>query len=180
MTTVKVAVRVRPFNKREKERESRTIIEMLPGNKTAIENPENGDKKEYTFDYSYWSHDGFIEPDTDGGYLNPQPGSRYDDQNKVYKDLGIEVLDNAFDGFNACLFAYGQTGSGKSYSIVGYGENKGIIPRVCDEIFNRIHKRESDPTNRIQHEVKLQMLQVYNEKVQDLLVKKTSKPKEDL
>ena len=90
------------------------------------------------------------------------------------------MLDNAFDGFNACLFAYGQTGSGKSYSIVGYGENKGIIPRVCDEIFARIHQREADPKNRIQHEVKLQMLQVYNEKVQDLLVKKSSKPKEDL
>lgn len=52
------------------------------------------------------------------------------------------MLDNAFEGFNACLFAYGQTGSGKSYSIVGYGENKGIIPRVCDEIFFRIRQRE--------------------------------------
>lgn len=93
---------------------------------------------------------------------------------------GKEVLDNAFEGFNACLFAYGQTGSGKSYSIVGYGENKGIIPRVCDEIFIRIKRREDDPSNKIQHEVKLAMLQVYNEKVQDLLIKKSSKPKEDL
>jgi len=49
-------------------------------------------------------------------------------------------LENAFNGYNACLFAYGQTGSGKSYSIVGYGENKGIIPRVCDELFIRIGK----------------------------------------
>ena len=76
-------------------------------------------------------------------------GSRYADQNKVFKDLvsfseslfyqGNEVLDNAFEGYNACLFAYGQTGSGKSYSIVGYGENKGIIPRACEEIFSRIN-----------------------------------------
>ena len=64
--------------------------------------------------------------------------------------------------------------------MVGYGENKGIIPRVTDEIFARIHAREQDPNNKIQHEVKLQMLQIYNEKVQDLLVKKTNKPKEDL
>lgn len=76
-------------------------------------------------------------------------GSRYADQNKVFEDLvsfseslfyqGNEVLDNAFEGYNACLFAYGQTGSGKSYSIVGYGENKGIIPRACEEIFRRIN-----------------------------------------
>ena len=52
------------------------------------------------------------------------------------------MLDNAFQGYNACLFAYGQTGSGKSYSIVGYGENKGIIPRACEEIFKRIEARE--------------------------------------
>ena len=68
-------------------------------------------------------------------------GSRYADQNKVFEDLvsfseslfyqGNEVLDNAFEGYNACLFAYGQTGSGKSY--------KGIIPRACEEIFRRIN-----------------------------------------
>lgn len=83
------------------------------------------------------------------------------------------MLDNAFQGFNACLFAYGQTGSGKSYSIVGYGENKGIIPRACEEIFARIRAREEDPKNKIQHEVKLSMVQIYNERVQDLLVKKS-------
>lgn len=83
------------------------------------------------------------------------------------------MLDNAFEGFNACLFAYGQTGSGKSYSIVGYGENKGIIPRACEEIFRRIKERDDDPNIRIRHEVKLQMIQIYNERVQDLLVKKS-------
>lgn len=34
-------------------------------------------------------------------------------------------------GFNCCLFAYGQTGAGKSYSMIGYGPNKGIIPMAC-------------------------------------------------
>lgn len=44
---------------------------------------------------------------------------------KVYNDLGKGVLANAWAGFNTSLFAYGQTGSGKSWSIVGYGANKG-------------------------------------------------------
>jgi hypothetical protein len=39
MTSVKVAVRVRPFNKREKEREAVSIIKMNPGNQTVIKNP---------------------------------------------------------------------------------------------------------------------------------------------
>jgi DNA replication protein DnaC len=46
-------------------------------------------------------------------------------QNKVFQDLGGGVLDNAWKGYNCSLFAYGQTGSGKSYSMVGYGANKG-------------------------------------------------------
>ena len=52
----------------------------------------------------------------------------------VYNDLGKGVLENAWAGFNTSLFAYGQTGSGKSWSIVGYGANKGnektwVFPR---------------------------------------------------
>ena len=46
-------------------------------------------------------------------------------QRKVFDDLGKGVLDNAWKGYNCSLFAYGQTGSGKSYSMVGYGMNKG-------------------------------------------------------
>ena len=48
-------------------------------------------------------------------------------QNTVYQDLGGGVLANAWDGYNSTLFAYGQTGSGKSWSIVGYGVNKGQL-----------------------------------------------------
>ena len=48
-------------------------------------------------------------------------------QMKVYNDLGKGVLKNAWEGFNTSLFAYGQTGSGKSWSIVGYGANKGNL-----------------------------------------------------
>ena len=59
----------------------------------------------------------------------------------------MEVLDNAFAGYNACLFAYGQTGSGKSYSVVGYGENKGIVPRACTEIFKRIDELQKEDSS---------------------------------
>ena len=56
-------------------------------------------------------------------------------QTKVYSDIGKEMLDHAFEGYNICIFAYGQTGSGKSYTMMGKeGEGmkgeEGIIPRV--------------------------------------------------
>ena len=46
-------------------------------------------------------------------------------QEEVFNDLGMGILENAWGGYNTSLFAYGQTGSGKSWSVVGYGANKG-------------------------------------------------------
>ena len=49
-------------------------------------------------------------------------------QTGVFEVIAKDVVDSAFNGYNGTIFAYGQTGSGKSYSIFGYGENKGIVP----------------------------------------------------
>jgi predicted ABC-type ATPase len=80
----------------------------------------------------------------------------------VYDCLGKQVLDNAWEGYHCCLFAYGQTGSGKSYSMVGYGANKGIVPIACDEIFKRIAENANE---NVQFQVQFSMLEIYNEKV---------------
>ena len=135
--SVKVAVRVRPFNERELKGDSKCCVKMK-GPTTVIFDPETGKEKPFTFDYSFWSHDSF---DTDdNGYMSPKRGSNYADQKIVYEALGKQVLDNAWQGQHCCLFAYGQTGGGKSYSMVGYGSNKGIVPIACDNIFKRINE----------------------------------------
>lgn len=57
-------------------------------------------------------------------------------QNRVYNDIGKEMLEHAFEGYNVCIFAYGQTGAGKSYTMMGKQEEgqEGIIPMVCSLI----------------------------------------------
>lgn len=80
--------------------------------------------KVFNFDRSYWSFD--------------RGDSHYAGQDNLFDDLGGPLLDNAFQGYNNCIFAYGQTGSGKSYSMMGYGEEYGIIPRICQNIFERM------------------------------------------
>ena len=96
MENVKVAVRVRPFNDREKERKAKCIISMK-GNSTTIRNPETGELKTFAFDFSYWSH--------------CHSDANYADQRTVFNDLGSSVLKNAWNGYNVSLFAYGQTGA---------------------------------------------------------------------
>ncbi len=167
--SVQVGVRVRPFNTREKDNNSVCVIEMN-GNQTTIKN-ELGQPHTFTFDHSFWSHDCYIEKEN--GYLAPDKSGKYADQIFVYNALGKQILDNAWEGYHCCLFAYGQTGSGKSYSMVGYGENKGIVPISCEEIFKRI---ESNTNDDIHYEVEVSMLEIYNEKVQDLLVPISKRP----
>lgn len=125
----------------------------------------------FSFDYSYWSHDNFKEmPDGELVGTNKQ----YATQRMVYDDLGAGVLKNAYEGFNSTLFAYGQTGAGKSYSMVGYSVNKGIIPIVCKEMFMKVEKAADDPT--LDYQVTVTMLEIYNERVRDLLNPKINPP----
>ncbi|OAF69255.1 hypothetical protein A3Q56_02996 [Intoshia linei] len=168
--SVRVAVRVRPFNSREIDRKSKCIIAMN-GNQTSIKNPDGGEPKKFSFDFSYWSHNDYYEKD---GILIPNAGSNYASQDNVYNDLGGNVLDNAFKGYNCSLFAYGQTGSGKSYSMVGYGKNRGIVPITCDRLFDKI-KTDKDGGSDTRFEVTFSMLEIYNEQVRDLLCKSSPK-----
>jgi len=180
---VMVGVRIRPFNGREKSLSAQLCLDV-DGATTIIQQPpevaeaEGGkgkDPKKFTFDASFWSHDGFEElPD---GYLRAAPGSRYADQQLVFEMFGKKVLDNAWEGYHCCLFAYGQTGAGKSYSMVGYGANRGIVPVSCEEIFRRI---ASNPDPNLSFEVSASMVEIYNEQVQDLLVKMKDRPKKGL
>ncbi|XP_078086771.1 kinesin-like protein KIF28 [Mustelus asterias] len=165
--SVKVAVRVRPFNQMEKDAGSHCIISMLLNSITICDPRNRNNVKSFTFDLAYWSHSAFIK--NEEGILIPDgPTSRYADQRRVFDDLGQEMLKNAWKGYNATLLAYGQTGSGKSYSMIGYGPDRGIIPLTCDELFKAIQQNQELDK---QYQIYFSMLEIYNEKVIDLLSK---------
>uniref|UniRef100_A0A670IQW2 Kinesin family member 13A n=1 Tax=Podarcis muralis TaxID=64176 RepID=A0A670IQW2_PODMU len=93
-------------------------------------------------------------------------------QQVVFKCLGEGILEKAFQGYNACIFAYGQTGSGKSFSMMGNAEQLGLIPRLCCALFQRITSEENDSHT---FKVEVSYMEIYNEKVRDLLDPKGSR-----
>ncbi|XP_010773266.1 kinesin-like protein KIF13A [Notothenia coriiceps] len=156
---VKVAVRVRPMNRREIELNTKCVVDM-EDNQTVLHPPPSNGKgdnrkqsKVFAFDHCFWSMDESNVP-------------KYAGQEVVFKCLGEGILDNAFQGYNACIFAYGQTGSGKSFSMMGNGEQPGLIPRLCCSLFERIHKVENEGHT---FKVEVSYMEIYNEKVRDLL-----------
>ncbi|XP_048204726.1 kinesin-like protein KIF16B isoform X6 [Perognathus longimembris pacificus] len=168
MASVKVAVRVRPMNRREKDLEAKFIIQMEKS-KTTITNlkiPEGGTgdtgrerTKTFTYDFSFYSAD-TKSPD-------------YISQEMVFKTLGTDVVKSAFEGYNACVFAYGQTGSGKSYTMMGNSGDSGLIPRICEGLFSRIN--ETTRWDEASFRTEVSYLEIYNERVRDLLRRKSSK-----
>ncbi|XP_027766315.1 kinesin-like protein KIF13B [Empidonax traillii] len=97
---------------------------------------------------------------------------KYAGQDVVFKCLGENILQNAFEGYNACIFAYGQTGSGKSYTMMGTADQPGLIPKLCSGLFERAQKEENEEQS---FKVEVSYMEIYNEKVRDLLDPKGSR-----
>ncbi|KAI1237875.1 hypothetical protein IHE44_0013965, partial [Lamprotornis superbus] len=106
----------------------------------------------FSFDYCYWS----VDPED----------PKYASQEMVFQDLGTSVLSGAFRGYNICLFAYGQTGSGKTYTMMGTPASIGLTPRICEGLFSR---KDDYSDQMASCRVKVSFLEIYNERVRDLL-----------
>uniref|UniRef100_A0A8C8C758 Kinesin-like protein n=1 Tax=Oncorhynchus tshawytscha TaxID=74940 RepID=A0A8C8C758_ONCTS len=105
---------------------------------------------EFGFDYCYWS----VSPE--------EP--HYASQEEVFQDLGVMVLAGASEGYNVCLFAYGQTGTGKTYTMMGTLDSMGLTPRILYYLLF----------------FTCSFLEIYNERVRDLLRGREQKKKPSL
>lgn len=130
-SSVKVFVRVRPFNDREKAQGALLApilkVDAAEPSQVTLLDPKHDfrPKETYTFDHCFWS---VVEPTLGDGGWSPRPQSPvalppYATQADVYNLVGHSVLVNAIEGFNGCIFAYGQTGSGKTFTMMGYEPN---------------------------------------------------------
>ncbi|NXF10324.1 KI13B protein, partial [Smithornis capensis] len=113
----------------------------------------------FAYDHCFWSMDESVK-------------EKYAGQDVVFKCLGENILQNAFEGYNACIFAYGQTGSGKSYTMMGTADQPGLIPKLCSGLFERAQKEENEEQS---FKVEVSYMEIYNEKVRDLLDPKGSR-----
>eukprot|EP01062_Namystynia_karyoxenos_P061376 TRINITY_DN535_c0_g1_i7.p1 TRINITY_DN535_c0_g1~~TRINITY_DN535_c0_g1_i7.p1 ORF type:complete len:736 (+),score=243.74 TRINITY_DN535_c0_g1_i7:118-2208(+) len=172
---VLVAVRVRPLLGNDAvgrltDGEGETARSAVRGDSTlnAVECDDGrSKKKDFTYDYVF-----------------------AEGQEEIYDCIGKQMLREAFNGYNVCLFAYGQTGSGKTYTIQGlpgagrprdapYEQgHEGVVPRLCRDLF-AIVQDLLDEDESLSIKVTLSFAEVYNEKVRDLLpVQRTPKGQE--
>ncbi|XP_078506005.1 kinesin-like protein KIF13B isoform X1 [Lissotriton helveticus] len=165
-SNVKVAVRLRPMNKREHELHTKCVVDvennqvvLYPANTNLSKGDARSQPKVFAYDHCFWSMDENVK-------------DKFAGQDVVFQCLGENILQNAFEGYNACIFAYGQTGSGKSYTMMGTADQPGLIPRLCSTLFERTQTKE---TEELSFKVEVSFMEIYNEKVRDLLDPKGSR-----
>ena len=93
-------------------------------------------------------------------------------QEEMFELVGLPITQTCLEGFNGTIICYGQTGSGKSYTTFGASdvksvENRGLVPRVLEYLWEHIALENSD---EIQVKCKCSFYEIYQERVYDLLV----------
>lgn len=146
-SSVQVAVRMRPMNRRERRAKSTSVIRMSD-TATVITHPTSGKVNKFAYDYNYPSDD----PDA----------LDYASQEQIFEDIGAPVVHNLLEGYNCCIFAYGQTSAGKSYTMVGdeARSQPGLIPRICQYLMSRAAEGDK---------IEVSFLEIYAESIKDLL-----------
>lgn len=148
--SVRVVVRCRPLNKRERDLNCQVVIDIISETGLVqLSKPNAGSDeqpKKFTFDGAY---------------------SMESTSKIIYEDVGFPLIENVLEGYNGTVFAYGQTGCGKSFTMEGIPnppEHRGITPRSFEHIFQEVAVRENT-----KFLVRASYLEIYNETVRDLL-----------
>ncbi|KAG4947578.1 hypothetical protein JHK87_043585 [Glycine soja] len=150
MSNITVCARFRPSNSKEKQNGNDSGCIRNIDTETFIFKDEKDEEFVFSFDRVFYEKS---------------------EQSDVYQFLALPIVrDVVVDAFNGTIITYGQTGAGKTYSLEGSGileceeQNKGLLPRVVEGLFNSINSLDEEKT----YSIKLSMVEIYMEKVRDL------------
>lgn len=148
-----VAVRVRPLNTRETEFSNLDAIKITNSELVTVLDPlehlgkseeiKNKREQQYAYDFAF---------------------DKNTTQEEIYTNTAKYLLNGVLEGFNATVFAYGATGAGKTYTMVGTGENPGVMVRSLKDLFSLVEMKKEKMIK-----INISYVEIYNESLRDLL-----------
>ncbi|XP_063378735.1 kinesin-like protein KIF18A isoform X2 [Cydia fagiglandana] len=161
---IKVVVRVRPLNEREKAANNRVVVDVVDDTMLVF------DPKEEMRPFFY---QGVQQPTKNVlRRVNKELKFVFDNvcgQTATNKDIfeltTKDVLASLMEGYNCSVFVYGATGAGKTFTMIGSKENPGITYLTMEHLFYTIHSFEKER----EFDIGVSYIEVYNENVFDLL-----------
>ena len=143
---IKVISRFRPMNELEKSNGNEEVAEFTSETSLTFNSIRENHRIRFNFDRIF------------------PPNST---QEELYNFGVKEIIDGVLDGYNGTVLAYGQTSSGKTYTMEGLIDDEskmGVIPRMINHVFNFIRNN-----NNIEFIMKASMVELYQEKIRDLI-----------
>ncbi|OMO62522.1 hypothetical protein CCACVL1_22775 [Corchorus capsularis] len=152
---IRVFCRCRPLNQVEISNGSSSVVEFDSSQDAELQIiSSDSSKKQFKFDHVFRPEDG---------------------QEVVFAQTK-PIVTSVLDGYNVCIFAYGQTGTGKTFTMEGTPENRGVNYRTLEELFRVSGER----AGIMKYELFVSMMEVYNEKIRDLLGENSNQPTKKL
>ncbi|KAI4301793.1 hypothetical protein L6164_035037 [Bauhinia variegata] len=152
---IRVFCRCRPLNENETASGSTSVVNFESSHDNELQVIcSDSSKKQFKFDYVF----------------------KPEDNQEVVFDVTKPIVTSVLDGYNVCIFAYGQTGTGKTFTMEGTPEHRGVNYRTLDELFRISEERQGV----MKYELLVSMLEVYNEKIRDLLADNSTHPSKKL
>ncbi|GMI79546.1 hypothetical protein like AT5G27550 [Hibiscus trionum] len=148
---IRVFCRCRPLNQVEISNGSSSVVEFDSSQDAELQIiSSDSSKKQFKFDHVFRPEDG-----QDVVFARTKP-----------------IVTSVLDGYNVCIFAYGQTGTGKTFTMEGTPENRGVNYKTLEELFRVAGERDGV----MKYELFVSMMEVYNEKIRDLLGENSNQP----
>ncbi|XP_041839250.1 kinesin-like protein KIF18A [Melanotaenia boesemani] len=160
---VKVVIRVRPTNDREKQENCRNVVQVVDSH-MLIFDPKEEDMSCFG---SQRARNRNINKraNKDLKFVFDHVFNENSTQVDIFESTTKGVLDGVMNGFNCTVFAYGATGAGKTHTMLGSQDDPGVMYRTMKELF----KRMDDVKEEKEFAVAFSYLEVYNEQIRDLL-----------
>lgn len=164
--SIKVIVRVRPYNERELQDNSRTLIETVD-DKMLIFDPKEKETPFFFHNVAQRGRDMLKKQNKHLQFIFDRIFDETSTNADVFEDSTKSLISNLLDGYNCSVFAYGATGAGKTHTMLGNKEDPGITYLTVAQLFSEIEKQR----HYREFDLNVTYLEIYNENVQDLLHK---------
>ncbi|XP_055841364.1 kinesin-like protein KIF18A [Episyrphus balteatus] len=163
---IKVAVRVRPYNRRELETNQRTIIKVM--DKTTLLFDPDEEDDEFFFQGVKQHYRDMTKR------VNKKLSMDFDrvfdtesSNEDLFEECTMPLVESVMNGYNCSVFVYGATGAGKTFTMLGSEDCRGLTYLTMQELFNKI----GDLSETRKFDIGVSYLEVYNEQVMNLLTK---------
>lgn len=140
---IKVVVRVRPLNEKEKDLNNRVVIDVVD-DKMLVFDPKE-EMRPFFYQGVQQPNKNFLKrANKELKFVFDHVCGQNASNQDVFEMTTKDILASLMEGYNCSVFVYGATGAGKTFTMIGSKENPGITYLTMEHLFYTINSFEKE------------------------------------